>query len=108
MRDRLAYRTGLDGEAFRILTPEMIGGIHRQIAARRLDLQSAQTVSQWTAILVQAAPSLDKACRVLGRRTEVRLKADGLIDAYESSAAQRAAVEGLEAGLERVLKQFGV
>jgi hypothetical protein len=103
-----AYRAGLDAETFRILAPEMVGGVHRALAARRLDLRSAQTVAHWTAIAVQAAPSLDKACRVLARRAEVRPAKDGVVDAYGAPAVQRAAVEGLQAGLERILVQFGV
>ena len=79
-----------------------------EAAARRAEMRAAPTVAAWCAALVEASPSLRAASRVLERRTEVARKDARVLDAHESPVSQRAAVEGLQSGLERVLAQYGV
>jgi hypothetical protein len=102
-----AYADTLDRETLRILTPEVVGPVLAGLTARRADLRAATTVKAWREALVAAHPSLGKAAAVLERRTEVLHVTHGVRDAYGSDATQRAAVRGLLAGLDRLLKQFG-
>ena len=107
-REIAAYRDALERESFRVLTPEFDGGgVVAAMAERKANLSRATTVAAWKATLAAGAPSLAKAGAVLERRTEVLRGEAGVRDAYESPAVQRAAVQGLEAGLERILRQFG-
>lgn len=102
-----AYSATLDRETLRILTPEVVGPVLQGLTARRASLRAATTVAGWRAALVAAHPALEKAAAVLERRTEVLREQLRVRDAYASEATQRAAVRGLEAGLDRLLKQFG-
>ena len=107
-REIAAYRVALERESFRILTPEFDGGgVVAAMSERKANLSRATTVAAWRATLSAGAPSLAKAGAVLERRAEVLRGEGGVRDAYESPAVQRAAVQGLEAGLERILRQFG-
>jgi hypothetical protein len=101
------YRAALDREAFRVLVPEIERGMQDALAARKGAMRAAPTVVAWQAMLVEVSPTLRAAGRVLERRTEVVREQARVADPYESAAAQRAAVEGLQSGLERVLAQFG-
>jgi hypothetical protein len=103
----LEYRGTLDREAFRILAPEIERGMQDALAARRQAMRGAPTVAAWQALLVEASPTLRAAGRVLERRTEVVRVDARVADPLESAATQRAAVAGLQAGLERILAQFG-
>jgi hypothetical protein len=102
-----AYTDALDRETLRILTPEVVGPVLAGLTAHRPALRAATTVKAWREALVAAHPSLSKAAAVLERRTEVLRDPLGVRDAYASDATQRAAVRGLTAGLDRLLKQFG-
>ena len=107
-REIAAYRDALAAEAYRILTPEFGGpGVVEAMAERRPNLARSRTVAGWRATLAAGAPSLSAAGAVLERRTEVLLTQHRVLDAHSTPAVQRAAVLGLQAGLERVLKQFG-
>jgi hypothetical protein len=75
--------------------------------ARKGQLRAQSTVAGWEKALVATSPTLAKAAAVLVRRTEVLRTEAGVVDAYEHPLVQRAAAEGLQAGLERVLAQFG-
>lgn len=102
-----AYADTLDRETLRILTPEVVGPVLAALTEHRPALRAATTVRAWRDALVVAHPSLGKAAAVLERRTEVLRDQHGVRDAYASDATQRAAVRGLQAGLDRLLKQFG-
>ncbi|MBL9088289.1 MAG: hypothetical protein JNM10_14210 [Planctomycetia bacterium] len=102
-----AYADTLDRETLRILTPEVVGPVLAGLTSHRSALRAATTVKAWREALVAAHPSLAKAAAVLERRTEVLREQHGVRDAYASDATQRAAVRGLTAGLDRLLKQFG-
>ncbi|MFO0932102.1 MAG: hypothetical protein U1E39_05275 [Planctomycetota bacterium] len=102
-----AYADTLDRETLRILTPEVVGPVLAALTAHRAELRAATTVRAWRDALVAAHPELAKAAAVLERRTEVLREQHGVRDAYASDATQRAAVRGLQAGLDRLLKQFG-
>ena len=102
-----SYADTLDRETLRILTPEVVGPVLAGLTAHRPALRAATTVKAWREALVAAHPSLAKAAAVLERRTEVLRDQLGVRDAYASDATQRAAVRGLTAGLDRLLKQFG-
>jgi len=101
------YAAALDRETLRILTPEVEGPVLAALTAARPTLRTATTVNAWRATLAAAHPSLAKAAAVLERRTEVLRESHRVRDAYASQATQRAAVQGLQAGLDRLLKQFG-
>ena len=107
-REIAAYRTALEAEAFRILTPEFGGqGVVVAMTERRANLRRSSSVAGLRATLAAGAPSLTAAGAVLERRAEVLHAQYGILDAYDSPAVKKAAVEGLVSGLERVLKQFG-
>jgi hypothetical protein len=101
------YADTLDRETLRILTPEVVGPVLAALTEHRPALRAATTVRAWRDALVATHPSLGKAAAVLERRTEVLREQHGVRDAYASDATQRAAVRGLQAGLDRLLKQFG-
>lgn len=101
------YQGALDREAYRILSPEIEGGMQNALATRKSAMRAAPTVAAWKAELTAASPSLSKAGAVLERRTEVLRGETRVVDTMESDAVQRAAVGGLQAGLERILAQFG-
>ncbi len=101
------YQSALDRETYRILTPEIEGGMQDALAARKASMRAAPTVAAWKAELTAASPTLSKAGAVLERRTEVLRGETRVVDTMESDAVQRAAVGGLQAGLERILAQFG-
>ncbi len=101
------YADTLDRETLRILTPEVVGPVLAALTEHRLALRAATTVRAWRDALVATHPSLGKAAAVLERRTEVLREQHGVRDAYASDATQRAAVRGQQAGLDRLLKQFG-
>ncbi len=101
------YQGALDREAYRILSPEIEGGMQDALAARKSAMRAAPTVAAWRAELTAASPSLGKAGAVLERRTEVLRGETRVVDTMESEAVQHAAVGGLQAGLERILAQFG-
>lgn len=102
-----AYADTLDRETLRILTPEVVGPVLAALTEHRPALRAATTVRAWRDALVATHPTLAKAAAVLERRTEVLREQHGVRDAYASDATQRAAVRGLQAGLDRLLKQFG-
>jgi hypothetical protein len=102
-----AYTAALEAEAYRILLHEVEGAVLEAVVARRSPLRTATTVDAWKSALVAAHPSLGRAAAVLERRTEV-LRGDlRVLDAYDSVATQRAAIRGLQQGLEKILRQFG-
>ncbi len=103
-----AYRSQVEAEAVRILDDEIQSGLQRRLASRRAEMAAAPTVAAWKALLVQCSASLANASRVLERRTEVLREKAGLPDPVDSPAVQRAAVQGLQAGLDRLLRQFGM
>jgi hypothetical protein len=102
-----AYKAALAADAARVLKFELEGKVLEAAVARKGQLRAQPTVAGWQAALIATSPSLSKAAAVLVRRTEVLLTQSGVRDAYEHPLVQRAAVEGLEAGLERILAQFG-
>ncbi len=77
------------------------------LIAVRPRLRTATTVKAWRETLASAHPALGKTAAVLERRTEVLRESHRVRDAYASDATQRAALNGLQAGLDRLLKQFG-
>jgi len=101
------YQSALDRETYRILSPEIEGGMQDALAARKSAMRTAPTVAAWKAELTAASPTLGKAGAVLERRTEVLRGETRVVDTMESESVQRAAVGGLQAGLERILAQFG-
>jgi hypothetical protein len=102
-----SYTVALDREAFRILAPELEGSVLQGVVAKAPALRAASSVASWKAALVGAHPALTKSAAVLERRAEVLLAEHRVLDAWTSDAAQRAAARGLQAGLDRLLKQFG-
>lgn len=103
----LAYTSTLDRETFRILSPELEGRVLEGVVARRATLRSATTVAAWKQALAAAHPALVKAAAVLERRAEVLRGEARVLDAYDTMATQRAALAGLNGGLDRLLRQFG-
>ena len=106
-REVEAYRGALEADAARVLKYEVEGAVLDAVVAKKAALRGCATVDAWERTLVATSPRLAKAAAVLVRRTEVLRTQSGVADAYEHPLLQRAAVQGLEAGLERVLAQFG-
>jgi hypothetical protein len=102
-----AYQGALAKESYRILSPEIENGMQAAIAAKRTDLRAAATVADWKRTLTGIHPSLAKAAAVLERRTEVLRTETRVLDAYDAQPTQRAAVYGLQAGLEKILALYG-
>jgi hypothetical protein len=101
------YKAALTADAARILKYELEGAVLEAAVARKGQLRAQPTVAGWEAALVKTSPSLAKAAAVLVRRTEVLRTQSGVVDAYEHPLVQRAAVIGLQTGLEKVMAQFG-
>lgn len=102
-----AYQGALAKESYRILSPEIENGMQAAIAAKRADLRAAATVADWKRTLTGIHPSLAKAAAVLERRTEVLRTETRVLDAYDAPPTQRAAVFGLQSGLEKILALYG-
>src|SRR5207247_1794541 len=92
----------------RILAPEVSGTTKTALAARGGDLWTALSVVEWQSRLLDAAPGLDKAAKVLARRSEVIWSEERVADAYASPILQMASVHAFQRGLARVLEQLGV
>jgi hypothetical protein len=73
-----------------------------------LDLWTSLSVVEWRSRLLARAPSLDKASRVLARRTEVIWAEERVVDRYDSPVLQMASVHAMMRGLGRVLQSLGV
>jgi hypothetical protein len=102
-----AYQGALAKESYRVLFPEIENGAQAALASRRNEMRNAPTVAEWKRLLADANPAFAKAAAVLERRAEV-LRGDAkVLDLYESPQTQRAAVYGLQAGLEKILALYG-
>ena len=101
------YQGALARESYRVLFPEIENGAQVALAARRTQMRSADTVAEWKRLLSEANPSFTKAAAVLERRAEVLRGETKVLDAYDSPHTQRAAVYGLQSGLEKILAQYG-
>lgn len=102
-----AYQGALARESYRILSPEIESGAQVELAPRRASMRAARTVAEWKRLLTEANPSFAKAAAVLERRAEVLRGETKVLDEYDSPHTQRAAVFGLQAGLEKILAQYG-
>jgi len=102
-----AYQGALAKESYRILSPEIENGAQASLAARRNEMRNAPSVAEWKRLLSEANPAFAKAAAVLERRAEVLRGEVKVLDLYESPHTQRAAVYGLQSGLEKILALYG-
>jgi hypothetical protein len=102
-----AYQGALARESYRVLYPEIENGAQVTLAAKRTEMRNASTVAEWKQLLSQANPAFAKAGAVLERRAEVLRGETKVMDPFESPHTQRAAVYGLQAGLEKILSHYG-
>ncbi len=102
-----AYQGALAKESYRVLFPEIENGAQAALAARRGEMRNAPSVAEWKRLLSEANPAFAKAAAVLERRAEVLRGETRVLDVYESPHTQRAAVYGLQSGLEKILALYG-
>lgn len=102
-----AYQGALARESYRVLYPEIENGAQVALAAKRSEMRNAATVAEWKQLLSTANPAFAKAAAVLERRAEVLRGESKVMDPFESPHTQKAAVFGLQAGLEKILSLYG-
>ena len=102
-----AYQGALSRESYRVLYPEIENGAQVSLAAKRIEMRNAPSVAEWKRLLSEANPAFAKAAAVLERRAEVLRGETKVLDPFESPHTQRAAVFGLQAGLEKILSLYG-
>lgn len=102
-----AYQGTLARESYRVLFPEVESGAQLALAPKRAEMRNASTVAEWKRLLTEANPLFAKAAAVLERRAEVLRGETNVLDAYDSPHTQRAAVFGLQQGLEKILALYG-
>ena len=102
------YQSRLETDAARVLAPEVAGSMKEALAAQSNALWACLSFAEWQRRLVVAAPSLERAAQVLGRRSEVVWAEERVTDEYGSMILQLTTVHAMQRGLVKVLAQLGV
>ena len=102
------YQSRLETDTVRVLAPEVAGSMKEALAAQSNALWACLSIAEWQRRLVAAAPALERAAQVLGRRSEVVWAEEHVTDEYGSMILQLSSVHAMQRGLVKVLAQLGV